>query len=224
MRHLLTFIAVILLVSCKDKSHTDKASTVPENSIAITTNLRDSLGKVSFSIPAHFDTSFTWTNRSDCGKPCDHEQYRFQSKSFPIFKESGFYYDIPDISTDQFTIIHSGYFPFHNKIDTSKDFARHENFKSRLLSDPYNGDSFFDTIEKVDDRYYSIVYMSRFDSARQKHFAKVAALTTIKGNEIEFHYDLKKKDTIDKKKFFDNATLFIRTIRMRNLLAVVGVQ
>ena len=112
MRHLLKFISVILLVSCMDKSHKDETLTVPEDSKAVTTTLRDSLGKVSFSIPAHFDTSFTWTNWSDCGKPCDHEQYRFQSKSFPIFKESGFYYDIPYITVEKFTIIHLGYFTF----------------------------------------------------------------------------------------------------------------
>lgn len=196
-------------------SHKETTTTVPKDSKVATTILRDSLGTVSFSIPARFDTSFTWTNHSDCGKPCDHEEYRFQPKTLPVFKESGFYYDIPDISINQFTIIHSGYFPFHNG-DTSKNFARHEHFKGRLLSKLNNDNLISDTIEKIYDRYFYIVCMSGFDTIKQKHSATLAALTTIRGNEIEFHYEIKTKDTINEKEFFDNAAQFIRTIRISN--------
>jgi len=199
-----------------DKSHKDTTMSVPEIPKITTTNLRDSLGSASFSIPASFDTSFTWTNQSDCGKPCDHEQYRFQPKTLPVFKESGFYYDIPDILIDQFTIIHSGYFPFHSGADTSKNFARHNHFKSRISSEEYNGKIVSDNIEKIYDRYFSIIYMTGFDRVKQKHFAKVAALTTIKGNEIEFHYDIKMKDSINEKRFFENVTQLIKTIRLSN--------
>ncbi len=205
MPHLLKIIVAIFLASCIDKVQNDTRAIVPDNSKFVTTSLRDSLGEVSFSIPNRYDTSFTWTNHSDCGKPCDHEQYRFQPKSLPIFKETDFYYNIPDISVDQFTIIHSGYFPFHSSMDTSKRSIGHEPFKSRLASDPHNGQIKFDTIEKINGRYFSIVCMAGFDSTRQKYFAKVAALTTIKGNEIEFHYDTKSKDIINEKDFFDNS-------------------
>jgi hypothetical protein len=198
-----------------DTSHKDTTETEPKDSKIVTTILRDSLGSVSFSIPARFDTSFTWTNHSDCGKPCDHEEYRFQPKTLPVFKESGFYYDIPDISIDQFTIIHSGYFPFHNG-DTSKNFVRHENFKSQLLSKSNNSKLVSDTLEKIYDRYFSIVGITGFDTTKQKHFARLAGLTTINGNEIEFEYDIKTKGTINEKQFFENATKFIRTIRIRN--------
>ncbi len=198
-----------------DTSDKDTIATVPKDSKIATTTLRDSLGIVSFSIPDRFDTSFTWTNHSDCGKPCDHEEYRFQPKNLPVFKESGFYYDIPDISMDQFTIIQSGYFPFHNG-DTSKNFVRHENFKGRLLSESHDGKIVSDTMEKIYDRYFSIVCMTGFDSTKQKHFATLAALTTIKANEIEFHYDIKTRGTINEKQFFENATQFIRTIRIGN--------
>jgi hypothetical protein len=216
MRRFAKFIAVIFLTACIDKSHNRTSVLVPENSISVTTNLKDSLGKVSFSIPARFDTSFTWTNRSDCGKPCDHEQYRFQPKTLPIFKESGFFYEIPDIAIDQFTIIHSGYFPFHTGMDTSKNLGRHENFKSRLLSDPYNGKLISDKIESINNRYFSIVYFTGFDTLSKKNFAKVAALTAIKGNEIEFRYDLKTKDAINDKKFSESSIQLIRTIRISN--------
>lgn len=201
MRYILKIMTAVLLISCTSKSHNDTVARLPDNSKSITTTLRDSLGKVSFSIPRRYDTSFTWTNYSDCGKPCDHEEYRFQSKSYPIFMESGFYYDIPNILVDQFTIIHSSYFPFHTLTDTSKSPIRHEHFKNKLSSDIYNGRIKFDTIEKIKDRYFSIICITGFDTTRQNYFSKVAALTTIKGNEIEFHYDTNSTDTTNEKRF-----------------------
>jgi hypothetical protein len=58
--------------------------------------------------------------------------------------------------------------------------------------------------------------MSGFDKERKKHFAKLAALTTIKSNEIEFHYDMKTKDTINLKEFYQNSIKLLRTVRMSN--------
>ena len=214
MRHLFKLLVFILLTSCMDAKHKATTATVPKDSKLATTILRDSLGAVSFSIPVRFDTSFTWTNHSDCGKPCDHEEYRFQPKTFPVFKESGFYYKIPDIPIDQLTIIHSGYFPFHNG-DTAKNFSRHEKFRDMLLSKSNNGKLVSDTIEKIHDRYFSIVCIAGFDTLKQKHFATLAATATIKGNEIEFRYDI-KKDTINEKQFFENRTQLIRTIQLSN--------
>jgi hypothetical protein len=216
MRHLLKVIVAIFLASCINKSHNDPVATLPDNSKLVTTILRDSLGEVSFSIPDRYDTSFTWTNHSDCGKPCDHEEYRFQSRSYPIFMESGFYYDIPNILVDQFTIIHSSYFPFHALMDTSKNSLRHEYFKNKISSDLYNGHIKFDTIEKINGRYFSIICITGFDTTRQNYFSKVVALTTVKGNEIEFHYDINSTDTTNEKAFFDNSIKFIKTIRMSN--------
>lgn len=203
----------MILTSCLDKSNEKRIGILPDNSTLTSTTLRDSLGTVFFSIPARFDTSFTWTNRSDCGKPCDMEQYRYQPKTLPIFEESGFYYQVPDIPVDQFTIVHSGYFPFGNG-DTSKSFWRHDNFKDRLSSDPKNGTVVSDTIEKINDRYYSVVFMNGYDTKRQQHFAKVAALTTIKANEIELHYDINSKEKINLKAFYESSIRFIRTVRM----------
>lgn len=213
MRHLIKIIAVIFLPSCMGETHINTIETFPENSKLETMTLKDSLGTISFSIPERFDTSFYWTNRSDCGKPCDHEQYRYQPKSFPIFMETGFYYDIPDIPIDQFTIIHSSYFPFQDG-DTSRNLVRHEYFKKRLSFNEYNGTIRSDTIEKFGSRYFSIVYLTGFDKEKQKYFAKIAALTTIKNNEIEFHYDIKTKDTINLNDFYQNSIRFLRTVRM----------
>jgi len=49
------------------------------------------------------------------------------------------------------------------------------------------------------------------------HNIKVAGLTTIKGNEMEFYYDLKIKDTsIKVKEFINNSLRLMRTIRLSN--------
>ncbi len=197
------------------KSPKEKPEDVPENSKQTTLKLIDSLGTVSFYIPVRFDTSLTWTNHSDCGKPCDHEQYRFQPNALPVFEESGFIYVIPDIPIDQFTIFHSGYFPFYNG-DTSKNTGRHEHFKSRLSTEYYDGKFYADTIEIIGDRYFSIVYLNGYDKDKKKYFAKVAALTTIKNNEIEFHYDIKTPDTINLNNFYINSIKLLRTIRISN--------
>ena len=71
-------------------------------------------------------------------------------------------------------------------------------------------------MEKINGRYFSVVSMSGYDKERKKHFAKLAALTTIKSNEIEFHYDIKTKDTIILKDFFQNSIRYLRTVRMSN--------
>ncbi len=215
MQHLVKFISVILLTSCIDSSDKEANAVLLDKSKKMTTVLRDSLGAISFSIPVRFDTAFVWTNRSDCGKPCDREYYRYQPKTLPVFKESGFFYEIPDILIEQFTIIHSGYFPFHDG-DTSKNWVRHGNFISRISNDPNNGIVYSDTIEKVGDRYFSIVYLNGFDNERQKCFAKVVALTTIKSNEIEFHYDINTKDTINLKDYYQNSIRLLKTIRISN--------
>src|SRR6185312_4147553 len=97
----------------------------------------------------------------------------------------------PKDSVDRFTISHSGDFSFH-KVDTAKDFVRHEHLKSQLASDPSNPSIIFDTIEKINDRYYSIFAMQRSDTNRCE---KVLAVTTIKGNLIRFQYDLLTKKT-----------------------------
>lgn len=198
-----------------NKQESPSLKFIPENSKPATTYLKDSLGKVFFYVPARFDTSFRWTNISDCGKSCNYEQYRFQPKTLPIFQETGFYYISPDISLDQFTILHSGYFPFHEG-DTSKNVARHEFHKARISSDPDYGTTSSDTIEKIYDRYYSILYTQGFDKKKRKNFATVSALTTIKGNEIEFRYEIRTENLINLEEFNRNSTRFLRTIRISN--------
>ena len=83
----LFFLAMLLHLSCKNSSSEKDSFRIPENSKRINLQLIDSLGVVSFAIPGEYDTTFSWIHEGDCGKPCDEQKYRFQSKKLPIIME-----------------------------------------------------------------------------------------------------------------------------------------
>jgi hypothetical protein len=94
---------MLFCFSCQDRN----PEPIDQSETRFEFKLIDSLGIVSIAYPAGTDTFFTWIQRSDCGKPCEHGDYRFQSKSNQIFKESGFYWDgEPEDSVEQLTIYH----------------------------------------------------------------------------------------------------------------------
>ena len=209
---LFIIIACTFFASCKDVTEKGTDHLVSPNSKVVQVKLSDSLGTVILAVPDRYDTSFVWIDHSDCGKPCDQQKYRYQPKSLRITKESGFVWQgEPKDSVDRFTISHSGDFPFHNG-DTAKDFAGHQHLKLQLTSDPSNPPVIFDTIERINDRYYSIFAMQRSDTIRCE---KVLAVTTIKGNRIRFQYDLltKRTDSVETN-FIKNSIELIRTIRI----------
>ena len=219
MKTFIPLFGIFLFASCKSKEALTNHSTIPDNSKTVTVKLLDSLGTVTFAIPNRYDTFFQWTHWSDCGKPCAKEKYRFQLKNYPIIKESGWYWDEPTDSVYRFTIRHTNYFPFYDIKDTSKYFIidHHSPFKGRLSADPINPPIVFDTIEKINDRYFSIVIMDTIDKINLIYYKKVVGLTTIKGNEIEFHYDFKSKDTtVIAKEFIINSLKYLHTIRLSN--------
>ena len=207
-------MALLLFASCKEVTVKEGVLLVPGNSKIVQVKLIDTLGILTLSVPVRYDTFFSWIDHSDCGKPCDQQKYRYQPKSLRITKESGFVWlGEPKNSVERFTISHSGDFPFHDG-DTAKDLVRHEHIRSQLTSDPANPPIIFDTIEKINDRYYSIFAMQRSDTVSRK---KVLAVTTIKGNSIRFQYDLltNKADSVGRD-FIKNSIELIRTIRIDN--------
>ena len=219
MKHPLYILFIILFAACNETKVVNDKDLAPEDSKKTTVKLLDSLGFITCSVPNRYDTLFQWTNEGDCGKSCDHEEYRFQLKSNPISKESGWFYEYPKDSIDQFTIRHNNYFPFHSSTDTSKKrISTHGfHFKGRLSYDLNNPPVIFDTIEKINDRYFSIIIMDTLSEVNHLHYTKVAGLTTIRGNEIEFYYDLKTKDTsVKTSEFIDNSLRLMRTIRLSN--------
>src|SRR5437868_12021008 len=109
-----TILIIGIITACNGNKRLQSQNITPKNSQLVTTTLSDSLGTVTLYVPNSYDTFFKWTNWSDCGKPCAHDEYRFQSKSLPIKMESGWLWlGEPKDSIERFTIVHSSYFPFY---------------------------------------------------------------------------------------------------------------
>lgn len=211
MNRLLLIIILFSALACNNSSLNKSRVQITEFSKSVQMRLIDSLGMVTFSIPIQYDTTFSWVHYSDCGKPCDEQKYRFQPKTLPMLKESGWIWNEAKDSVERFTISHTMYIPFHDG-DTAINFGRHSHLKGQLSSNSDNPPIVFDTIQKINDRYYSIIAMEKSDTLQTK---KVLAITTIKGNEIKFQYELltRKNDSIAKN-FIKNAIDFIKTIRI----------
>lgn len=120
-------------------------------------------------------------------------------------------------STEQFTIVHSGYFPFHEGADSSVIYKLN-NYQKEYLSGSYSKYKIlFDTVQKINGRYFSIVAIDLFDSIKKIYSKSVIASTTIKGNGIEFKYDLltRKHDSIESN-FVKNSIDLIKTVKLSN--------
>lgn len=210
---LLCCILLALFNSCGSGQIKKDAGGPPEKLISVKVHLIDSLGEIRLSMPARFDTSFSWVQLSDCGKPCEQRKYRFQPKALPILKESGWInrIELKD-SVENLTISHSGYFPFYNG-DTAKNIVRHDHIRKELISGFEGIKIVFDTIQKIDDRYYSIFAMK----ADTIQLRRVLAVTTIRGNLIRFQYELlTKKNDSSVSKFIKNSIDLLQTIHISN--------
>jgi hypothetical protein len=211
MTRILTIAILMLLISCSDLSKDKKINQLPEDAKNVQVELIDSLGMVTLSLPMRYDTGFSWVHYSDCGKPCDEQKYRFQPKELPIIKESGWVWSEPKDSVERFTISHKMDFPFHDG-DTARNMVRHNHIIEQLKSNPQNPPIVFDTIQKIDGRYYSIIVMDKSDSMQSK---KVLAVTTIKNNEVKFQYELlTRKNDLTERDFIKNSIDFIKTIHI----------
>jgi hypothetical protein len=212
----ITMLCIIFFTSCNEDSKIVTLQSLPERSKILTVKLADSLGNINITLPFRYDTSFQWTHYSDCGKPCEKVKYRFQPESLPIQMESGFFSDERKDSIDRLTIYHSGYFPFTNKssdsIFMSGILERH---KKNLLMNPETYKLKSGSVEKIGDRYFSIVTVDLFDSLSMEYSKKVLATSTIKGNGISFDFELitKEKNKITDS-FINNSLYYLRTVRL----------
>ncbi|MGC4101052.1 hypothetical protein [Ferruginibacter sp.] len=219
MKMLLSITTILLFISCNNFSKTENTTIQPpEKSKINVIKLADSFGTVSISLPLRYDTNFSWTHHSDCGSPCDKIKYRFQPKSLPIIEENGWMWSDLKDSIERFTIVHSAYvYPFNPNSDTAYLRKQHAKKKAELLIEANSYKIKSDTIEKIDDYYFSIFLIDLYDSTKLQYSKKVLAGTYIKNNSVEFNFELltKQKDSL-KDKFLDNSLYFLKTIRIEN--------
>ena len=216
MRNILIFL-VLLLAAC-DVS--ENKITRPENSKTQMINLEGGLGVVSLSLPVRYDTTFTWIHYSDCGAPCEKRKYRFQPKSLPVNMENGYFYKTLKDSVEQFTIVHNPYIPIGDSDNTdNRDFITsfHDHEKFEITHNPTLRFIKSDTIEKIGDRYFSIIVIDKYDTATAEFSKKLLSTTTIRRGTIDFNFELlSKKKKLLTEKFIDEAKYYLRTIRIGN--------
>lgn len=218
MKILLSILSLSLITACNDRSGVDIAPLPPEPSKVFITKLVDSLGTVTVSLPIRYDTSFSWTQYSDCGKPCSNIKYRSQPKRLRITKESGWLWkgELQD-SIERFTISHSGYFPFHKNDDTTFILRFHEAWKGELMQRPDTYRIKSDTIEMIGDRYFTIFVIDLYDTTKAQFSKKLLAATTIKSNIVFFSFELLTKvKSMATDRFIDRSMYCLRTLRLSN--------
>lgn len=217
MRTVLSIITFFFILVCNQPFKIENQISLPKNSKTVQLALVDSLGSVEFAIPSQYDTSFSWTHTSDCGKLCDRIKYRFQTKLLPIFKESGFYWTELKDSINQLTIYHSGEYPFRDNEDSNNIFRFHKTTKDGILYDSLYKKIKIETVEKIGNRYFSIIAYEEFDKRKAQFSKTLTAFTTIRGNIIHFDYQIltQKQDSLYSN-FIQNSKILLETIHFSN--------
>jgi hypothetical protein len=180
-----------------------------------TFKLIDSLGTVSIAFPERTDTFFSWIQESDCGKPCEHGDYRFQSKQNAIFPESGFFWTgEPEDSVDQLSIYHQRPFKLLKKNDT---IILHygDLLREIVQTNIKTANVLSDTLIRIDNRYFFVFKVADLNKKNGVRDRRLIAFTTISGTLIEFHYKLltTRYDTI-LTRFFDKSMKNLETVRL----------
>jgi hypothetical protein len=184
-------------------------------------NLMDSLGAISIAYPERTDTFFTWIQRSDCGKPCEHSDYRFQSKKSRIFKESGFYWvGEPEDSVDQLTIYHQRPDTVIRKsiqFDDSLVIQHHKDWLQGALQQVNIANVLSDTLIKIGERYFYVLRTADFNKKTDIRERRLIAYTYVNGWQIQFQYKLmtRKYDSL-LKKFFERSFENLATVQIKN--------
>lgn len=184
------FLILILIVTSCD--YKQKYNSVSQSKFKEwTIQLENNLGAISISLPNNIDTFFKWTQYSDCGDPCAQTDYRMQSKSLPIFRESGFYYEALKDSVEQFTIKHT-------KINTTNgtpDTLVINHFINKLKSETVDisGRYLIDTLITINEKPFAVFAYTVPDTANKVTIQKLTAITAIQGNAIELYFESRRK-------------------------------
>lgn len=211
MRALYTLL-FLLTLSCQNGNK--EAIFNSQNRLEV--KLIDSLGSVSIDYPERTDTFFSWIQRSDCGKPCEYGDYRFQSKKNRIFQESGFYWiGEPEDSVDQLTIYHQR--PARlSKHNDSSIFRNQYHLREEVFNDPETANVLSDTMMKIGDRHFYILRIADINKIGVRH-RRLIAFTTISGCILEFQYKLltRRYDSV-LTTYFERSIKNLATVRIKD--------
>jgi hypothetical protein len=129
-------------------------------------------------------------------------------------------YFTPNDSIEQFTIVHNPYISTEDSDHTDNResiTSFHDHKKFEIIHDPSLHDVAWDTIEKIGDRYFSIIAIDNYDTAKAQYSKKLLSTTTMRKGIIEFNFELigKRKDSLTEH-FINNSKYYLRNIRINN--------
>ena len=106
----LSLLTLLFLYSCKDDLNAEDYTgyidkEVELSAIKDSTQTKEKLAHIKIKVPSQLDTFYQWHRQSDCAS-CGKMEYRFSSKKYPQFPESGFIWTNHPDSVFQLTIIH----------------------------------------------------------------------------------------------------------------------
>jgi len=214
MRYVLVLI-VLFSVGCRSKKTPE---FVPAHSRKVAVKLMDSLGIVTMYVPERYDTGFSWVHDSDCSS-CDKMKCRFQSSSWHIYKESGWFYYPPTDSVDRVTIVYSPHFYLDDR-DTAWIYGENEEFRRvQKQEDPVANNILIDTLIRVYDRPFSITGTHFYVEMACRDFYELNAVSSVRGVAITFQFELitEKGDSVTEH-FLENAMDVLQTIRFTKQL------
>ncbi len=186
MKKLLSAILVsCLLTGCSQGYNTDQKMKK--------LTLQNNLGEVNFDLPTYFDTSFTWLHTTECGDPCADVKYRFQNKHLPVFKETGFSFDPLKDSVCQLTIVHPKVMKPLALADSSLPAQYLFAMKKEVLAGSVNK-FIYDTVIKRGDKNFAVIGYEVPDSINHTNIKILRSATAIKGNMLQFNFEMRCKN------------------------------
>jgi hypothetical protein len=217
MRKILVLF-LVMIAACHNSQNKNQSLIPPGDSKIQVINLAGGIGTITLSLPSKYDTTFTWIHYSDCGAPCEKKKYRFQPKSLPVNEETGYFYKTLKDSVEQFTIVHNPYIAVSDSDATDDgEFINsfHDHKKYYVMHDPKLRAISSDTIEKIGDRYFSIIIIDKYDTVTKTYSKKLLSTTTIRRGTIDFNFELETKrvDSLSKN-FINSAKYYLRTIHI----------
>ena len=206
-------VLVIIALFCAGCVNKKTPEFVPAHSKKVVIKLIDSLGVITMYVPERYDTGFAWLHYSDCTS-CNKMKCRFQSSSWRIYKESGWFFYPPTDSVDRVTIIYSPHL-YLDEQDTAWIYKENKHFREeQKLLDPVANNILVDTLCRIHDRPFSITGTHFYSEPVCREFYELNAVTSVRGTDIAFQFELitEKGDSLSKH-FIQNAMDVLKTIR-----------
>lgn len=207
------FVVIIIFLVCAACHQETTPEFVPAHSRKVAIKLMDSLGMITMYVPTRYDTGFAWVHESDC-PGCEDMKCRFQSSSWRMYKESGWFYYPPSDSVDRVTIIYSPHFDLYEH-DTSWIYQQNKWFREqKKIENPVGNNIFVDTLCRIYDRPFSITGTHFYNDVVCREFYELNGVTAVRGLAVKFKFELitEKGDPLSKQ-FLKNALDVLKTVR-----------